>query len=62
MHVQQRPFQSGLFLSTIQPSSQEPAMQSQLKQALMTTAVVLASMYVLNQVSFTRNIVQKAIA
>lgn len=37
-------------------------MQSQLKQALMTTAVVLASMYVLNQVSFTRNIVQKAIA
>lgn len=37
-------------------------MQSKLKDALMTTAVVLATVYVLNKVSFTRSIVQTAIA
>lgn len=33
-----------------------------IKEAVITTAVVLAVMYALNQVSFTRSIVQKAIA
>lgn len=37
-------------------------MQSKVKDALVTTAVVLATIYVLNKVSFTRNIVQTAIA
>lgn len=36
-------------------------MQANIKNALMTTAAVLATLYVLNQVSFTRGIVQKAI-
>jgi len=39
-----------------------PQMQSKLKDALMTTAVVLATIYVLNKVSFTRNVVQTALA
>lgn len=37
-------------------------MQSKLKDALITTAVVLGTVYVLNKVSFTRNIVQTALA
>jgi hypothetical protein len=37
-------------------------MQSKLKDALVTTAVVLGTIYVLNKVSFTRNVVQTALA
>lgn len=36
-------------------------MQSKIKNALMTTAVVLGTLYVLNQISATRGLVQKAI-
>lgn len=37
-------------------------MQSKIKDVLMTTAAVLATVYVLNQIAFTRNLVQKALA
>ena len=37
-------------------------MQSKIKDVLMTTAAVLACVYVLNQISATRNLVQKALA
>ena len=36
-------------------------MKAHLKNALMTTAVVLASIYVLNKVSVTRGLVQTAL-
>jgi hypothetical protein len=36
-------------------------MQSKVKEALMTTAVVLATVYVLNKVSFTKKLVQTAL-
>lgn len=36
-------------------------MTSKLKEALLTTAVVLATVYVLNKVTFTRGIVQEAL-
>ncbi len=35
---------------------------SKIKEALVTTAVVLATVYALNQVAFTRPMVQKALA
>lgn len=41
---------------------QGTAMQSKIKDVLMTTAAVLATVYVLNQIAFTRNLVQKALA
>lgn len=37
-------------------------MQSKVKEALMTTAVVLVTIYALNKVSFTKGIVQKALS
>ncbi|VTU20755.1 hypothetical protein SRS16CHR_02707 [Variovorax sp. SRS16] len=37
-------------------------MQSKIKDALISTAAVLATIYVLNQVSITRGLVQKALA
>ena len=37
-------------------------MQSKIKDVLITTAAVLACVYVLNKVAFTRNLVQKALA
>lgn len=36
-------------------------MQSQIKNALMTTGIVLATVYVLNMFGPTRGVVQKAI-
>ena len=36
--------------------------QPKIKDVLMTTAAVLATVYVLNQIAFTRNLVQKALA
>lgn len=36
-------------------------MQAKIKDALITTAVVLGTIYVLNQVSVTKGIVQKAL-
>lgn len=35
---------------------------AKLKEALVSTAVVLATLYALNQVSFTRGLVQKALS
>jgi len=37
-------------------------MQAQIKNAVMTTAVVLVTIYALNKISFTRPIVQTALA
>lgn len=37
-------------------------MQAKIKDAVITTAVVLATIWALNQVSMTRNLVQRAIA
>jgi hypothetical protein len=37
-------------------------MQSKIKDALISTAVVLATVYALNQIAFTRGVVQKALA
>lgn len=37
-------------------------MQSKIKDALVSTAAVLATIYVLNQLSVTRGLVQKALA
>lgn len=34
---------------------------AKIKEALITTAVVLATMYALNQISFTKAVVQKAL-
>lgn len=36
-------------------------MQSKVKEALMTTAAVLATIYVLNKISFTKSLVQTAL-
>lgn len=35
---------------------------AKIKEALITTAVVLATVYALNQIPFTRPVVQKALA
>lgn len=35
---------------------------SKIKEALVSTAAVLATIYVLNQIAFTRGLVQKALA
>jgi hypothetical protein len=37
-------------------------MQSKIKDALISTAAVLATIYVLNQISVSRNLVQRALA
>ncbi|CKV51373.1 Uncharacterised protein [Mycobacterium tuberculosis] len=37
-------------------------MQSKIKDALISTAAVLATIYVLNQISVTRGLVRKALA
>lgn len=37
-------------------------MQSKIKDALISTAVVLATIYALNQVGFTKGLVQRALA
>lgn len=37
-------------------------MQSQIKNAVITTAVTLAVIFALNQISFTRPLVQKALS
>jgi hypothetical protein len=37
-------------------------MQSKIKDALISTAAVLATIYVLNQISVTRGLVQRALA
>lgn len=37
-------------------------MQSQIKNAVMTTAIVLGTIYVLNKFAPTRNVVQTALA
>ena len=36
-------------------------MQSKIKDALISTAAVLATIYVLNQISITKSLVQKAL-
>lgn len=37
-------------------------MQSQVKNAVITTAIVLGTIFVLNKISFTRPLVQTALA
>lgn len=37
-------------------------MQSQVKNAVVTTAIVLGTIFVLNKISFTRPLVQTALA
>lgn len=39
-----------------------PPMKTHLKNAVMTTAIVLASIYVLRQIAVTRSLVDRAIA
>lgn len=52
----------GALSSDHQPHPEKDSpMTSKLKEALLTTGVVLATVYVLNKVSFTRNIVQEAL-
>lgn len=56
-------FQSSLLpikLSTIHRKTPMPT-TSKIKEAVVTTAVVLAVIYSLNQLSFTRGVVQKAL-
>lgn len=47
--------------SILQSTPERFDMLANVKNALMTTAAVLATLYVLNQVAVTRGIVQKAI-
>lgn len=56
-----RGFQSGLLLPKLQ-STERPQMQSQVKNALVTTGIVLGTIFVLNMFGPTRGIVQKALA
>lgn len=37
-------------------------MQSQVKNAVVTTAIVLTTIFVLNKITFTRGLVQQALA
>jgi len=53
-------FQSVRFLSKL-PNCQRIFMQTQVKNALVTTAVVLGTIFVLNKISFTRPIVRMAL-
>jgi hypothetical protein len=61
MYERKAGFQSGLLLSKLQPSK-EIFMQSQVKNAVITTGIVLGTIYLLNMFAPTRNIVQKALA
>ena len=56
------PFNRSLTPSNF-PTNQETKMPSteKLKSAVITTAVVLATIYALNQISFSRAVVQKAL-
>lgn len=52
-------------MGIVNPDTQPGAIEmniGKIKEALVTTAVVLATIYALNQVSLTRNVVQKALA
>jgi hypothetical protein len=49
----------GSIASTIHPGE---TMQSKVKDALMTTGAVLLTIFVLNKISFTRNLVQTALS
>lgn len=61
MYERESAFQSRRFLPKLQPVK-GIFMQSQVKNAIVTTGIVLATIYVLNKISFTRPVVQTALA
>lgn len=61
MYERERVFQSALSPSTLQPT-ERLSMQSQVKNAVVTTAIVLTTIFVLNKITFTRGLVQQALA